>query len=64
MRRVSQAETWELVASKLWGVCYPAELQRPATLNLREFIIFIFLELNLALIGSCCAGRSVFPWLI
>jgi hypothetical protein len=46
------------------GVCYPVELQRPATLNLREFIIFIFRELNLALIGSCCAGRSVLPWLI
>jgi hypothetical protein len=56
MPRVSQAETWELVASKL---CYPAELQRPAPLNLREFIIFIFRELNLALIGSCCAGGSV-----
>jgi hypothetical protein len=64
MPRVSQAETWELVASKLWGVCYPAELQRPAPLNLREFIIFIFRELYFALIGSCCTGRSVLPWLI
>jgi len=33
MPRVSQAETWELVASKLWEVCYPAELQRPAPLE-------------------------------
>ncbi len=33
MPRVSQAETWELAASKLWGVCYPAELQRPAPLK-------------------------------
>ncbi len=33
MPRVSQAETWELVASKLWEVCYPAELQRPAPLR-------------------------------
>jgi hypothetical protein len=33
MPRVSQAETEELVASKLWGVCYPAELQRPAPLG-------------------------------
>jgi hypothetical protein len=64
MSRVSQAETWELVASKLWGVCYPAELKRLLPLNLREFIIFIFRELYLALIGSCCAGRSVLPWLI
>ena len=27
--RMSQAETLEQMASKLWGVCYPAELQRP-----------------------------------
>jgi hypothetical protein len=33
MPRVSQAEMEELVASKLWGVCYPAELQRPAPLG-------------------------------
>ena len=62
--RVSQAETWEQMASKLWGFCYPAELQRLRALNLREFIIFTFRELNLALIGSCCAGRSVLPYLI
>ena len=30
MPHVSQAETWEKMASKLWGVCFPAELQRPA----------------------------------
>ena len=41
MPRVSQAETWEQMASKLWGFCYPAELQRLRALNLREFIIFI-----------------------
>jgi hypothetical protein len=64
MPRVSQAETWELVASKLWGVCYPPSCRDPLPLNLREFIIFIFRELYLALIGSCCAGRSVLPWLI
>jgi hypothetical protein len=62
--RVSQAETCEQMASKLWGVCYPAELQRPRALNLREFIVFIFRELYLALKGSYCAGRSVLPWLI
>jgi hypothetical protein len=33
MPSVSQVETWELVASKFWGVCYPAELQRPAPLG-------------------------------
>ena len=41
MPRVSQAETWELVASKLWGVCYPPSCRDPLPLNLREFIIFI-----------------------
>jgi hypothetical protein len=45
MPRVSQAETWELVASKLWGVCYPPSCRDPLPLNLREFIIFIFREL-------------------
>jgi hypothetical protein len=47
------------VASKLWGGCCPAELQRLLPLNLREFIIFIFRELYLALMGSCCAGPDL-----
>jgi len=33
MPRVSQAETCEQMVSRLWGVCYPAELQRPTPLK-------------------------------
>src|ERR1700686_2422628 len=47
------------MVSKLWGVCYSAELQRPLPLNLREFIIFIFRELNLALESRKVLGKIV-----
>ena len=42
MPRVSQAETWEQMASKLWGVSYPAELQRrqrPLSMLSEAFVV-------------------------
>src|SRR5258705_7743878 len=37
------------------GSLPPPSCRDPLPLNLREFIIFMFRELYLALIGSCCA---------